>query len=200
MVKACAHQYARGGNAAHILRRAIHLGSVIFLWFYYQYSQIIARSMGLELSQLIWLCLALVLAFEALRLSRGWTVFGQRNYERNRISAFAWGVIGMALVLLFAPGKQFAIPIICAYAVGDPLLGELRRTSLARPVVILLGLIVIGGVWWLAHLWLGSPLWLVFLMPPVTIAAEWPCFNWIDDNALMQLIPLAFLLFITSPM
>ena len=52
MVKACAHQYARGGNAAHILRRAIHLGSVILLWFYYQYGQIIARSMGLELSQL----------------------------------------------------------------------------------------------------------------------------------------------------
>jgi hypothetical protein len=195
MPKAGAHQYALGGRAAHLVRRLIHLSSILLLWLYYQFGANIARFFGLSLAQLIWLCLALVMALEALRLAGGWVVFGQRNYETERISAFTWGVIGMGLVLLFAPGREFAIPIICAYAIGDPLLGELRRSHLSRTVVIILGILVLALIWWLAHIWLNTPLWLVFIMPPLTLAAEWPCLHWIDDNALMQLIPLAVILF-----
>lgn len=192
--KAGAHQYLLGGFAAHLLRRMVHIGSLLVLWLYYQYGKTVASFFGLPLSLLIWLVLGCVLILEVLRLRERWTIFGQRQYERTRISAFTWGAVGMALVLLFAPGKQFAIPIITGYALGDPLLGELRRTTMPRMAVVLLGLIALGGVWGLAHIWLGTPLWLIFLMPPITLAAEWPCFTWIDDNALMQLIPLAIIL------
>ncbi len=200
MVKLSGHEYSRGGLAAHILRRVVHLASILILWIYYQYGAVIAHALGLRLPQLIWLCLSIILILEALRLWQGWTVFGQRQYEQKRLSAFAWGAIGMALVLLFAPGKQFAIPIICAYAIGDPLLGELRGAKLAKIWVVLIGVIVISGIWWLAHLWLGTPLWLALIMGPLTVAAEWPCLNWIDDNALMQLIPLLVILILRNSM
>src|SRR5262249_4469210 len=150
----------------------------------------VAYKIGISLSQLVWACLAVILLLEALRLYQGWTVFGQRHYEQNHLSAFAWGAIGMALVLLFAPGKQFAIPIIAAYAIGDPVLGELRRAAVHTIVVVAIGICVISSIWWLAHIKLGTPLWLAFLMGPLTVAAEWPCLRWIDDNALTQLVPL----------
>lgn len=189
-IKISRHHYSRGGLWAHILRRVVHLASILILWLYYQYGSKLAHWIGISLPQLVWSCLGIILILEALRLYRGWTVFGQRHYEQKRLSAFAWGVIGMTLVIIFAPGKQFAIPIICAYAIGDPLLGELRRAKFPGVAVALIGIIVICGIWWLAHIYLGTPLWLVFLMGPLTVAAEWPCFSWVDDNALMQIVPL----------
>jgi hypothetical protein len=178
------HHYLRGGWVAHWLRRLVHLSGIFIVWIYYHYGT----------PFLVWVCLGIVLVLEILRLSRGWTIFGQRHYEKHCISAFAWGAIGMALVLLLAPGKAFAVPIIYAYAVGDPLLGELRSTRLHPLFVVLIGLLVISGIWWFSHLWLGTPAWLAFVMGPLTVAAEWPSLHWIDDNALMQLIPLLLVL------
>lgn len=177
-------------TAAHIFRRAVHLSNLMFLWIYYQFGESIAGFFRLDLPHLIWMLLGSILAFEMLRLWRGWTIFGQRHYERHCISALAWGALGTVLVLLFAPGKAFAVPIISTYAVCDPLLGELRRKHLAVIAVVAVGLVSIGGIWWLSHLFLATPGWLIFLMAPATLAAEWPSLKWIDDNALMQLIPL----------
>lgn len=95
----------------------------------------------------------------------------------------------MGLVILFTTPK-FAIPIITAYAIGDPLLGELRETSLSKIWIAVIGVAVITGIWCFCSVWLGTPLWLAFIMGPITVAAEWPCLKWIDDNALMQLVPL----------
>lgn len=188
------HEYLHKGLTAHLLRRAIHLSSIFLLWFYYQYGISCANFLGVSLQQLVELCLGFVLTLELIRLRRGWLVFGQRSYEKNQISAFAWSAVGMALVLLFAPGKAFVIPIIAAYALGDPLLGELRRQKLPKMAVILIGIAVITGIWWLAYLQWGTPLWTLFVMGPVTVAVECVCFPWIDDNALMQIIPLIIVL------
>ncbi|MBS0351263.1 MAG: hypothetical protein JSR33_08780 [Proteobacteria bacterium] len=121
-------------------------------------------------------------------------MFGQRDYERKRISAFTWGAVAMGLVLLFAPGKQFTVPIIAAYAIGDPLLGELRSSKLAKYWAFIAGVILVTGIWLAVHFWLGTPIWYSYFMGVITVAAEWPCLKWIDDNALMQLIPLLIVL------
>lgn len=192
------HQYWRQKKGEHLFRRLVHMASILFLWLYYQYGARAAEFLHLSLNQLIYLCLGFILLLETLRLCGGWGIFGMREYEKKRISAFCWGAIGIALVFLFAPGKAFVIPIICAYALGDPFLGELRRTKLSKILVIILGVIFISAIWWLAHVWLDTPLWTVFIMGPATVAAEWPCFSWVDDNLLMQLVPLVIALVATS--
>lgn len=198
MEKFTRHHYSHRGTAVHVLRRVIHLSGVLWVWLYYQYGAAVAAALHLNLKTLVAALLILILILETLRLSQGWVIYGQRQYEKKRISAFAWGAIGMALVLLLAPGKAFAAPIICAYAIGDPLLGELRALKWPKTIVVLIGIIVVSGIWWLAHHWLGTPFWWLFLMGPLTVAAEWFSFTWIDDNALMQLIPLAMVLIIHS--
>ncbi len=194
MVRFGGHTYSQGGLWAHLLRRVVHLSAILILWLYYQFGVPVADFFGISLTKLICFFLAIVLILEALRLYRGWTVFGQRNYEQKRISAVAWSAVGMALVLLFALGKMYTVPIICAYAIGDPLLGELRRTRLPKLVVAIIGILVISGIWWLSHIFFQTPGWLWLLMGPLTVAAEWPCLSWIDDNALMQIIPLVVVL------
>lgn len=175
------HHYVKGGRGAHALRRLVHLGVLIVLWMYYRY---------LPAPRLIWAILGVIVLLEMLRLWRGWAIIGQRDYERNHISAFTWGSVSLGLVLLFAPGKAFAVPIIAAYAIGDPLLGELRQTALPTGVIIVIGIVAISLIWGLCSVGLGTPLWLALPMGIVTVAAEWPCLKTIDDNALMQLIPL----------
>ena len=182
-----------GGLIAHIFRRIFHLGNLVALWIYYESGLLIPPAyQGIE-PQILCGVLLIILILEMLRLCLGWNIYGMRNYEKSGISAFAWGAIGMTAVLLLAP-KAYAIPIVCSYAIGDPLLGELRATKLPKPVTALIGVLVICGIWWLAQLNFHTPVWLIFLMGPVTVAAEWPCLTWIDDNALMQLLPLLVIL------
>lgn len=190
MNKGGRHHYLHNSSAAHLLRRLIHLSGLLVLWFYYQCADQLAQFLKIPLPYLIYFCLLFIIILEILRLAQGWIIFGQRYYEKKNISAFAWSAIGMALVLLFAPEKEFAIPIISAYALGDPVLGELRRTKLPNIVIIMTGILFISGIWWLSSLWFGTPGWLALIMGFITVAAEWPCIPWIDDNALIQIIPL----------
>lgn len=174
----------QGGLAAHLFRRSIHLASILVLWLYYRFGT----------TELVLGCLAAVLILELIRLNRGWSVFGQRSYEKGRLSAFAWSAIGMALVLLLLPDKRYAVPIICAYAIGDPLLGELRCVNLNKILVAIAGIITIGVIWYAAHIYFGTPLWLMWIMAPLTVAVEWPRISWVDDNFLMQAVPLLLIL------
>jgi hypothetical protein len=183
MAKNQRHQ-VKGGLVAHLFRRLVHLASIFVLWLYYHFGT----------PELVLGCLAVVLILELIRLNRGWSIFGQRPYEKGRLSAFAWSAMGIALVLLLLPEKRYAVPIICAYAIGDPLLGELRCAQLNKILVIIAGILVIAAIWYGAHLYFGTPLWLLWVMAPLTVAAEWPRLSWVDDNFLMQAVPLLFIL------
>jgi len=134
--------------------------------------------------------MGLLAVLEAWRLCTGWIAFGQRSREARQISSFSWGLMSIFLVLLFAPGKAFAIPIIISCALGDPLLGELRRLRIAKLWVALIGLVFIAGLWAVSTYYLGTPLWWAFVMGPFIVLCEWPNLSWIDDNAMMQLLPL----------
>ncbi len=190
----------QGGFAAHLIRRLIHLSGVFVPWLYFQYGQSVASAIHLTPSKLIFLCLMVIVFLEILRLSAGWVIFGQRAYEKKQVSSFAWGTLGMGIVLLGLPAI-YAIPIIVAYALGDPFIGELRsHTTLPKFIVFLLGIFLIAGIWILCSYWSGSPGWLALLMGIITVIAEWPQIKWLDDNFLMQIVPFLMikLLLITS--
>ena len=174
----------RGGWFGHWLRRALHVGMILVPWVYYTYA--ISR-------WVVWILLFLVIFIEIIRLSLGIQLFGQRAHEAKRPSSFAWGAVSLFLVLLLTQAK-FAYPIIAACALGDPLIGELRRFHFPTWLTALIGILLIAVLWLFAAWWLGTSWWWAVIMAPLTVIVEWPNLKWIDDNAMMQLVPLMIVL------
>ncbi|WP_423063694.1 hypothetical protein [Candidiatus Paracoxiella cheracis] len=183
-----------GGLGGHILRRVIHIAIVAVPLLYYAYAEPVARFFHLTPKLSLLVIFGVNIIVEAIRLMFGWTFVGHRRHEEKVISSFAWGIFSICLVLILAPDRSFAIPIIWSCAIGDPILGELRKTKLSRTWVAFIGVIVIAGIWWICTAWLGTPWRLGLLMGPLIVGLEWPNIKWIDDNALMQLIPLLIIL------
>jgi hypothetical protein len=179
-----------GGLSGHLLRRVVHVAIAATPLLYYAYGATVGGWFHLTAKQILLVIIAISIIFEVLRLKFGWTVFGQRQHEAKRISAFAWGAVSVCLVLLLAPDKRFAIPIVWSCAIVDPILGELRRTHLRPLWIAALGIVAVMLIWWLATWWWQTPWLLAWLMGPLIVWLEWPNFRWIDDNALMQLVPL----------
>ncbi len=187
-----------GGGFGYWFRRLVHVAMGSIPYFYYWHGGAIAGWLWLSPQSLLIVILVGNAAMETLRLQQGWLYFGHRHYERRQICSFAWGITAICLVLLLAPGGfsrgvQYGLPIIWGCALGDPIIGELRRFSLPASLVHVLALIVFFLIWLGCHHWLGTPLWLAFVMSPLTLVAELPSWHWIDDNALMQLSPLLLL-------
>ncbi len=186
----------KGGIKGHVIRRLLHVGMILVPFIYYYYGAFFTAYLKMSPQFLVIALLALTLFLEIIRLVTGLTVFGQRQHESKQVSSFTWAVISMALVLLFAPGREYAMPIIASCAIGDPVIGELRSAKVRTWLVVLAGLVVIGAIWYLSAYWYGITGWWAVVMAPLTVAAEWPQLKWIDDNALMQLIPLLLVCFI----
>jgi len=155
---------------------------------------------------------------EAIRIRFGIIIFGQREYERNQVCAQAWGLISMCVVLMlayprafsidpvftdtpstdrkdsqtFACYAQLAMPIIWGLGFGDPLIGELKRFGVGLKARSAIAIAVLMFVYLMTFLWCGTPFWLMFILPPIAVAAEYPKLSYIDDNAMMLLVPLLF--------
>ncbi|SPR00250.1 unnamed protein product (mitochondrion) [Plasmodiophora brassicae] len=162
-----------------------------------------------------WYCIPLgqQIVLEAARIRQRFVCFGFRSYERTQISAQAWGTVGACLVLIAAPqmsggatGADRAVigmPILWTLGIVDPLLGELkshgaigRRVRRGRgftlPERTCLAVAVAWLIWALIGVVTGRAVWwIVALMGPIAVAAEYPKLVFIDDNAMMELVPLA---------
>ena len=183
-----------GGMLGHVFRRFVHVAIAVVPILYYFYGVPIAQVVRLTPPQLLIAVIIFNIIFESVRLKFGWTWIGYRRHERKRISSFAWGVLSIGLVLLLAPDQRFGIPIIWSCALGDPLLGELRNTRLSNTWIAALGIVFVMAIWFFCTGWLGTPWRLALLMGPLMVGLEWPNIRWIDDNALMQLVPLLIVL------
>lgn len=186
-----ADNHIRGGLLAHWLRRCVHLSIILVPFIYHFYPHWFSHA-SISARQCVLLILFLITIIEAIRLLGGWVWFGQRAYEKRRISSFAQGAWGIGLVILFLP-FIYAVPVIASCAIGDPLLGELRRAGLSKFWVMFIGIISVGLIWWFCGIWLlFSPLW-ALVMAPITVLVEWPNLKWFDDNFLMLVVPLLIL-------
>lgn len=183
----------KGHWYGHWFRRVIHVSMVSVPFLYYDAGDALAGMFGLTPPVLIGVFLLLTALIEALRLSTGIVLFGQRKHEARRISSFSWGALGIALVLWFAPSRAFASAIVWSLALGDPCLGEARR-RLSTVWTIIFGLLTVLAVWWGCAYWFGISYWWGALMAPITVAAEWPRLRGVDDNLLMLTIPLTVVL------
>ena len=183
-----------GGMSGHLLRRGIHLGMSFIPVLYFQFGEDVAGKVSLSLAQVVSVVILVAIVGEALRLKFGVTIIGQRAYEAKQVSALAWGAIAIGMVLLLAPEKAYAYPLILSLSLGDPLLGEMRRKDFSVSSVIWAGTLGVGLIWAACAFWVDTPWLLVALMGPICVAAEWPRLRYIDDNATMLLIPLAVVL------
>ena len=165
-------------------------------YLYFQHGASVADALGMDLPQLVAGVVFLALVLEGVRLRMGLTVFGQRDYEAHQISALAWGAVGVGFVLLLVPHEAYAWPLIATLSFGDPLMGEMRRNDMENRQVMLYATLLIFVIWVVSSLLFGTPMWMAFLLAPVSMLAEWPRLTYIDDNATMLLIPLALVLLI----
>ena len=136
----------------------------------------------------------MMMVLECIRLKYGWIIFGQRQLEKRAISSLAYGFVGICVVLWLAPGPGYAVPIIAASAVADPLLGELRATRLPKYWIASIAVLVVWLIWSLSSHWFPTSPLLWCLMAPLTVLLEWPNIRWVDDNFLMLLAPLLVVL------
>lgn len=182
-----------GGKRGVILRRLIHVGMMIYPVIYLLYAKPLSAFFHLTVTQFMWALFAVIGLIELCRLRFGVLLFAQRKHERKHISSFAWGGLAMCIVLITLPDPRYALPIVATCALGDPLLSMLRaRVSLFYSMIMAMGFLVL--MWWVASIWLPMPLWLPILIASLTVWSEQPNLPWIDDNALMQLVPLVFVL------
>jgi len=183
-----------GGMKGHIFRRTVHVGMVLLPWIYFEHGEMISDKVGLTLPQFVSVMVFILFFLEGMRLQFGITIFGQREYEANQISALGWGAFGIGLVFVMAPVEAYAWPLILSLSLGDPFLGEMRRRGMNSREVILSSTIFLIIVWLACWHFFATPWWMAFLFAPLCVASEWPRLRYIDDNATMVLIPLGMIL------
>ena len=183
-----------GGMGGHVLRRMIHLAIAGIPWLYFTQGESISELFSIEPIQLVSLVVIALVVFEAFRLKIGFTVFGQRDYEAKQVSALAWGGVAIGIALLALREPEYAYPLIVSLALGDPILGELRRKEFDIKIVVGVTTLALFVVWISYAIIFDSSLIIAILLPGVCVAAEYPRLRWIDDNATMIFIPLMLLL------
>ena len=183
-----------GGMRGHIFRRSIHVGMILLPWIYFEHGEMISDKLGLTLPQFVSTMVFTLCILEAIRLKFGITIFCQREYEANQISALGWGAFGIGIVFVMAPIEAYAWPLILSLSLGDPFLGEMRRRGMNNRNVVLSTTVLLILIWLACWQLFGTPWWLAFLFAPLCVASEWPRLRYIDDNATMVLIPLGMIL------
>ena len=191
-------EHSVGGLWGHLLRRAVHLGMVAIPWVYYEHAEDLGARLGMDSAEQFASALVLLLIVaEAVRLRTGVTVFGQRDYEATQVSALAWGALAIGVVLLtLSEHPELGYPLIFSLAIGDPLLGELRRAGQGNRTASIWASLVLIGVWSAFAVVMDTPWVLVPFLPFICVASEWPRLRWIDDNATMLFIPLLAVLLV----
>lgn len=184
-----------GGRSGHLLRRGIHLLMILIPIAYHYWGELLFHLFNRPKCEIILIVLVIVITAELLRIKKQYLIIGQRSHEATHISSFAWGAMAMACVLLLVPNSLYAIPIVAGCAVGDPLIGALKY-RLPWYMVRLIACVVIGFIWWICSHFMPLPVWFPWVISLMTVLVEWPNLSWIDDNALMQLVPLGILLLV----
>ena len=183
----------KGGAFGHISRRFIHVAIIFIPLIYYHWFLKITSSVAFAHHIIILAMLAVVIA-EVLRLKFQLVLFAQRSHEQSHVSSFAWTMISVGFVLLLAPKASYAVAIVACCAIVDPLMGELKIKIGKSVGLFLIGLLAALLIWIFCMAHYHESIWIAFLIAPITIACEWPVLKWIDDNALMMLVPLIMVL------
>ena len=176
--------------APHLFRRVFHLVSPVFLAYYWVPDPLPG---GVAREALLILFVATAMAIEVVRIALRIPIFGMRGYESERISAYAWGTMGLLLGFLLFP-MILVIPVFCGMAWIDPLAAWSRRTG-RYPWLPAIGYATVfaGVLLAVGTLNPAEAAALTAIAAPVALLAEYPDIRVVDDDFLMTVVPLLVL-------
>ncbi|MGQ0534848.1 MAG: hypothetical protein ACT4PT_02115 [Methanobacteriota archaeon] len=111
------------------------------------------------------------------------TLFALRDYERGRVSGYLYFGIAAGLLLVFFP-QSIAVPSLVGLAIGDPLMGEIRRHG-RRTAALLAGGAFVAALFVLAG-W--TPGWAI-VAGGLAAIGESAKSKFLDDDFLMPMLP-----------
>jgi dolichol kinase len=174
----------------HLARRALHVAVSLGLVYYWLPDNL--GPAGLSKQAVAIAALVAVGLLEVVRLRRKAIFFPMREYERGQLAGHFWLAAGCVLAVVFFE-ERFAVITILGTTLVDPLIGELRdRANLRRwaPAAGIVAWCVVGLLCVLL-----IPLSVRIPLVPVgalmAVMAEGKKVRGVDDNFLMNVVPLA---------
>ncbi len=140
--------------------------------------------------------LTIVLIIELIRMTFELKIFGLKEHESKRVSAYVWASFGFALAfLLFEP--VLVVPVIFGMAWIDPLCGWLREKGRGYPVVpiIVYAFLMLTILLLISNYSVLKIIILAVVGSITAISSEHPDLKHVDDDFLMVIIPLVILAF-----
>lgn len=183
-------------DRGHAFRRAFHLASPLFLGYY-----IVPEDLGGGLSRAALLVLFVGTAgcIEIARIGLGVHLFGMRPYEGNRVSAYAQGTLGLLFGLLIVRDPRIVVPVFIGMAWIDPFAALARNRSWPRWLPVAAYAALFLAVSELLALVIADPFPLgvrtlfAGLAALAAVGVEGPRIPQVDDDLLMQVVPMALL-------
>lgn len=174
---------------AEVIRRIFHMTAIVYLLYYLLPEELFP---GFYKWYGVVIIVFATLIVEGVRLKTGMLFFGLREYEKMRMSAFAWFAIGMGIALLWFD-MVYVVPVVIGMALTDPLIGEIKRKkeelyplfpSLIYGIIVFLCLLLLSGMFIVLKI-------LFTVVATVSaISAEHYKLKYVDDDFLMIVIPL----------
>ena len=121
-------------EGASAFRRAFHLASPVFLGYYALPGDL---GGGITRTAVTLLFLGTAACVEIARIALGVRLFGMREYEGERVSAYAQGSLGLAFGLFVIQDPRIVVPVFIGMAWIDPLCALARKKGWYRGIPIL---------------------------------------------------------------
>jgi len=180
---------ARGGKPpqefgrGEIGRKLFHLCTPVFLVYYFVDPHL---WIGLRKEVAVLIVLGIFLLGEAVRLWKGVLLPGMRTYEKQRVSAVTWGVLGLSIAFLLPFATSFVIASVLVMAWVDPLCAMTRRYG-GYPILPLAGAfgILSPVLLFLGSVSIYSSVLLAGVGAVVAVGVEYPHVEFIDDDFLI---------------
>jgi hypothetical protein len=171
-----------------VFRRTFHVLTSLFVVYWWFPERVV--EIDLSRQEIALVGLGVLACFEAYRTHKGWTFFGLRDYEAKRPAGYFWGATGYVTALLLFD-QRFAMLTILGTTLVDPVLGEMRAGKWKKwgPPTGFAAWCAVALVCVLA-VPLSTPLALIPLGAALAVAAESLPVPYVDDNFVMNIVPL----------
>ena len=179
-----------------VFRRTFHIVSPIFLGYYLLPEDL---GGGITRTGLSAVFVGTALCIELARFALGIRLLGLRPYEGQRVSAYAQGLLGLAFGLFVIRDPRIVVPVFLGMAWIDPLAALCRRRGRPRSVPTA-AYLTLFFVTVLIMRSFAIPNALLFSLAATAVAMimEGPKVRQIDDDLLMQVVPMVVLYFLIA--
>lgn len=178
-------------DRAVAFRRAFHIVSPVFLSYYILPDNVAPNIPKLSLALLF---IGTAGCIEIARIALGIKLFGMRPYEGQRVSAYAQGLLGLAFGLFVIGNARIVVPVFLGMAWVDPLAAYCRRQGQPRTLPTAAYLAVFLASSAVMHAF-SLPYTVLYGAVATTsaILVEGPKIPQVDDDLLMQVVPMVIL-------